>query len=328
MDPNLAFSAFEAENKRVRAARLAAASGRPVALDCEVAGVPPCWACAVHGPERCYENHVPREVHDACVAEARRLAVLRDKAPCHDCAFARGSDEGQEEGLLGKLARQPSPFHCHQAMPLDGRGRMPADGDFAPDEHSRYPVCAGWARARAGYLARVQAGKEMRRLRQRRPPPTSHERMLRALGLMSLRTGHHPVRRVELGKVARRDLCLWCVTRRRRALRAELEVVDQRHVRRGPRLVGVLQRRGGGDLVWHRVEGAAGTTPWLLGQLELALDAFAVLLYRAGERAGMRGAPRPDPPPYTRPPKGPRRPRPKSRRPPRPLPKPLILRAA
>lgn len=134
--------------------RLAAATGRPVELDCETAGLTPCPECWHGEPERCTRQTLPDEVHAACEAEAHRLAAER-AGPCHDCAFRPGSHEAIAEDwatgrpVLDTVAKQAEPFRCHQAMPLDGRGRVPADGDFAPRRHTLYPICAGWARAQA-----------------------------------------------------------------------------------------------------------------------------------------------------------------------------------
>lgn len=99
-------AAFDAANASRRTRILASVNGRPVAFDCETAGKSPCWACAVYGPEKCLEDHLPKQVHDACVTEARRLYAERDKGPCHDCAFRQGSPERGEEGLL---VRRPRP---------------------------------------------------------------------------------------------------------------------------------------------------------------------------------------------------------------------------
>ena len=168
---------FAAENRAAREAMLAAVDGRAVDFDCDVAGVVPgCIACAVQGPEHCTADNLPPEVHTACEAEARRLHVLRAGAPCHDCAFLRDSDETRGE-VTERLARQADPFHCHQAMPLDGKGRVPADGDFKPRDHSAYPVCAGWAAARAVLRGRVLAARAAGKLwRSKVRPPTMRER--------------------------------------------------------------------------------------------------------------------------------------------------------
>lgn len=317
---------FDAANARRRAEMLEAAGGRPVAFDCELAGKSLCWACAIDGPERCHEDHLPPQVHDACVTEARRLYAERNKGPCHDCAFRRGSPEHGEEGLLARVARQREPFYCHQAMPLDGRGRVPAEGDYAPDDHSRYPVCAGWAAAREALLARRAAARAMPALRAR-AAKTTRAKVVAALGLQ--RFGR-PRRRARVGTLARLvppGLGLWCVTRRRQAVRLELSIVQQRQVARGYRLIGELQRRAG-EQVQHRITSPLGETPWISGEPGAALDAFAVVLVRAGVRAEIGSGPDKPPPPYTRPPtkRGPDKP--KSRRPPRVQPKTLILRAA
>ena len=206
-----ALAVFDAEVAERRTERLAATPGRAVALDCETAGKTLCWSCALDGPDHCLEVHLPAEVHDACVTEARRLAAARAGAPCHDCAFLRDSHEHGQEGLIAQLARQRVPFHCHQGMPLDGRGKVPAEGDYAPDDHARYPVCAGWAVARSNYLARLRAARALLRVRwalyRRRPQPTRHERVLRELGLVTFGERRRQIRHPQLGRVARLDLC-------------------------------------------------------------------------------------------------------------------------
>lgn len=179
--------AFTAEIDARRASMLAAVDGRAVDFDCETAGVAVhkhCIACAVIGPEKCLEDNLPPEVHAACEVEARRLAVLRDGAPCHDCAFLRDSEETAQE-MTERLARQVDPFYCHQAMPLDGKGRAPADGDFRPRDHRAYPICAGWAAARAARRARVLAARAAGKLWRSlvRPPFTRERVLLQLLGV-------------------------------------------------------------------------------------------------------------------------------------------------
>lgn len=339
-DPD-GLAAYDAEIAARRTERLAAAAGRAVALDCETAGQTLCWPCTLDGPHRCLEIHVAPEVHDACVAEARRLAAARGGAQCHDCAFLRDSHEHGQEGLIAQLARQRVAFHCHQGMPLDGRGKTPEEGDYAPDDRARYPICAGWAAARASYLARVLAARALRSvvwaLRRRRPPRSKHEQVLRELGLVAFDEPRHRIRRPQLGRVARCDLCLWCTTSGRRALRGELAIAQQRLVIRGFGILGDLHRRELGGVVEHRIElRATGVhepgalqlaTPWIPGPPAAVLDAFAVVLYRAGCRAKSVDPPRP-PPPYTRPPKNPSPPTPRRRRVPRRRPPQLLLRAA
>jgi len=112
-------------------------------------------------------------VHEACELEAHRQAAARGHGPCHDCAFRRGSHEA-ENGWLRRLAEQRDPFYCHQAMPLDGRGIEPADGDFAPRDHARYPLCAGWVaarKARSSARALARAVREIRRRSSARRSP-------------------------------------------------------------------------------------------------------------------------------------------------------------
>lgn len=171
--------AYLAEIAAERAAMVAAVGGRAVDFDCDAAGhLPTCTGCAVSGPHACTEDHVGPAAHAACEVEARRLAVLRDGAPCHDCAFLRRSEESRM-GLTARIAAQADPFHCHQAMPLDGKGRVPEDGDFKPRDHRAYPICAGWAAARAQrrtmvFAARA-AGKIWRSLVR---PASMRERVL------------------------------------------------------------------------------------------------------------------------------------------------------
>lgn len=319
-------AAFDAANASRRIRMLASVNGRPVAFDCETAGKSLCWACAIDGPERCHEDHLPKQVHDACVTEARRLYAERGKGPCHDCAFRQGSPERGEEGLLARAARQREPFHCHQAMPLDGRGRTPAEGDYAPDDHARYPVCAGWAEAREAYLARLAAARAMPGLRARVAKST-RAKVVAALGLQRFGARRRRARVRGLARIVPPGRGLWCITRRRLALRLELSIVQQRQVARGFRLVGELHRRQLDGRLEHRITSELGETPWIRGEPEAALDAFAVVLVRAGVRAEIGSGPD-KPPPYNRPPpkKGP--PKPKSRKPPRAPPKTLILRAA
>ena len=166
-----------AELDAVRQQRLAAAGGRPVELDCEVAGrAVPCMGCVLDGPERCYEQNLAPEIHAACVADAREQASARAGSPCHDCAFRPGSPESAEEDLLLKHIRGSTPFRCHQAMPLDGRGRLPTIGDFAPLDPAEYPVCGGWAASRASWLRRRKARDAVRQLA--RGPGPDHPRTL------------------------------------------------------------------------------------------------------------------------------------------------------
>ncbi len=178
-------AAHFAEVAARREEMIASVGGRAVDFDCEAAGVPtPCIACAVTGPHACTADNLPAEVHAACELEARHLAVLRDGAPCHDCAFLRDSEESRGE-VTERLARQADPFHCHQAMPLDGKGRVPADGDFKPSDHTRYPVCAGWSAARSVLRGRVLAARAAGKLLcSKVRPPTMRERvMLQLLGV-------------------------------------------------------------------------------------------------------------------------------------------------
>lgn len=188
-------AAHEAEQAARRASMLAAVDGRAVDFDCETAGAPlPCIACAVQGPEHCTADNLQPEAHAACEAEARRLTVLRAGAPCHDCAFMLDSEETRGE-VTERLARQADPFHCHQAMPLDGKGRAPADDDFKPRDHRAYPVCAGWAVARAVLRGRVLAARAAGKLwRSKVRPPTQRERVLLQLLGVAPRPSQDPRR--------------------------------------------------------------------------------------------------------------------------------------
>lgn len=275
---------------------LAAAGARPVEIDCEAAGrVPFCYGCALTGPEACYEFNLPPEVHAACVDEARQLAGARSGQPCHDCAFLPGSPERREEDMLERLIRSAKPFRCHQAMPLDGRGRVPALGDFAPLDPDAYPVCAGWARARAALLLRLRARDALRKIRR---PPTQRERWYANLGLRSWRPCRPQPRHVPTGRVIDPLLCMHCNTRRRRQLRAALRVERQREVWLGGERVGRILCSGGS----YRVEDQAGAGPrWIFGAPSLALDAFAVWLVRQGRRPPLPAPPRPPEPPPKQP---------------------------
>jgi len=138
------------ERIRQRRAKRLAAGGRPVELDCETAtGTPKCWGCAIYGPRKCTEQTLSDDVHLSCEAEGHRLAAERGGQPCDDCAFRPRSPEAKQEGLLARVVRQETPFYCHKGMPLDGKGKMPAEGDYFPRDHKLYPICAGWARAQA-----------------------------------------------------------------------------------------------------------------------------------------------------------------------------------
>lgn len=314
-----------------RALYLEAAGSRQVELDCETAGAKViCWGC-VHSElgEGCYERHLPASVHAACVEDAKRLAVLRAGEPCHDCAFRRGSPESREEGFLARLIQQSKPFRCHQGMPLDGRGKVPSLGDYAPLDPDAYPVCAGWARARASWLARRRARDALRGSLQRLTrgqAPTARRRWYTGLGLQSWRWSPPHPRRVPTARIIDPSCGPWsCNTRRRRHLRATLRIERQREVWLGGERVGRIQCSGGS----YRIEATAGGGPgWIFGEPGKAIDAFAVWLARAG-RSAAPTPPRPQPPDPREPlPPGPRRPPAKRRRGPKPRPAPLILRAA
>lgn len=307
-----------------RRERQAAAGDCQVELDCETAGAAvSCYGCSLHGPERCYEFNLPPEVHAACVAEAQGLAAARAGAPCHDCAFRPGSPESHEEDLLLKHIRTSTPFRCHQGMPLDGRGRLPTLGDFAPLDPTAYPVCAGWAAARASWLRRRRARDAVRRLARSRTP-TARARWYARLGLQTWRPRRRFPRRVPTRRIIDPARGPWlCTTRPRLALRAALRIERQREVWLGGQRVGMIKLAGGA----HRVEDASGAGPgWIFGAPALALDAFAVWLARAGQRAPLE--PQPEPP--TTGPKGtpPRRPPAKRRRSPRAPAPTTIARAA
>ena len=330
-----ALAVFDAEVAERRTERLAATPGRAVALDCETAGKTLCWSCALDGPDHCLEVHLPAEVHDACVTEARRLAAARAGAPCHDCAFLRDSHEHGQEGLIAQLARQRVPFHCHQGMPLDGRGRSQRRAT-TPRTTTRATRCA-------------QAGPWLGRTTWRGSGPpapccgcggrcTADARSRPGMSGCCASSVWSPSASVAARSATRSSAGSPGWTCARRALRAELTIAQQRLVVRGFQILGEVHRRELGGIAEHRIKARAPgvhepgapqlATSWIPGAPTAARDAFAVVLYRAGCRAVTRGGPDKPLPPYTRPPKGPRPPRPKSRRPPRPLPKPLILMAA
>lgn len=147
-------AAFLQANEERRAAMLDRAGGRMVEFDCVAAGdFDVCSGCALRGPEGCIKQQLTDLDHASCEAEARRLAEKRGKRPCHDCAFRKGSPEHSAE-LTEKLARQATPFRCHQGAPLDGKGREPTVLAFWPRDESLYPVCAGWAAARSALQLR------------------------------------------------------------------------------------------------------------------------------------------------------------------------------
>jgi hypothetical protein len=301
-----------ANSEARRRERQAVAGDRLVELDCETAGrLVPCMACVLDGPERCYEFNLAPEVHAACVAEARRLSAARAGERCHDCAFRHGSPESREEDLLAKHIRSSTPFRCHQAMPLDGRGRLPTLGDFAPLDPDAYPVCAGWAAARASWLRRRRTWDAVRQLARGRVP-TTRARWYAAIGLRSWRPRHAQPPAVPTTCVIDPARGPWlCTTRRRLALRAALRIERQREVWLGGERVGVIQLAGGA----HRVEDTSGAGPaWIFGAPALALDAFAVWLARAGR---MAPSPAPRPPRPDGPGKPPKRPPGKRRRLPR-----------
>ena len=315
-----------AELEALRHERQAAAGDRPVELDCEVAGrVVPCMACTLEGPERCYEQNLAPEVHAACVAEARRQAAARAGAPCHDCAFRPGSPESREEDLLLKHIRQSTPFRCHQGMPLDGRGRLPTLGDFAPHDPTAYPVCGGWAAARASWLRRRKARDALRQLARGRVP-TARARWYAGLGLQSWRPRRRRPRRTPTARIIDPARGPWlCTSRRRLALRAALRIERQREVWLGSRRVGEIKLAGDA----HRVEDTSGAGPgWIFGAPALALDDFAVWLARTGQHAPPMPQPRPPHPPGPKGPPSPRDPPERRRRPARPPAPTTIARAA
>lgn len=153
-------------------------------------------------------------------------------------------------------------------------------------------------------------------------------KVVAALGLQRFGAPRRRARVRSLARLVHHGLALWCVTRRRLALRLELAIVQQRQVARGFRLVGELHRRQLDGRLEHRVTSELGQTPWIRGEPEAALDAFAVVLVRAGVRASIGGGPDKPPPPYNRPPPKKPPPKPKSSKRPRALAKTLILRAA
>ena len=180
---------FLLENEARREGILARAAGRMVELDCVTAGdFDVCSGCAYHGPKACTKQHLTDLDHATCEAEARRLAEARGKRPCHDCAFRKGSPEIRAE-MTEALARQSPPFRCHQAAPLDGKGREPSILAFWPRDESLYPVCAGWAAARAALKLRQALARSVAQMcwrlsarRSKRRAPTQRELIVRELG--------------------------------------------------------------------------------------------------------------------------------------------------
>lgn len=303
---------------------LAAAGARPVEIDCEAAGrVPFCYGCALDGPDACYEFNLPPEVHAACVVEARRLAAARAGEPCHDCAFRPGSPESREEDFLARAIRSSKPFRCHQAMPLDGRGRVSMVGDFAPLNPDAYPVCGGWAAARASLLRRRKARDALHKIRR---PPTQRERWYADLGLQSWRPHRPQPRQVPTARVIDPLLCMHCNTRRRRQLRAALRVERQNEVWLGGERVGHLRRAESIGRILYRGEPVGAEQLRWTPSWEQALDALAVWLVRAGRSPP--GLPPPEPPNLGPKGPGPRRPPSKRRGRPRPRPPVILARAA
>lgn len=170
-------------NEQRRAEMLVAAAGRMVEFDCETAGdFGLCDGCALHGPTACTRQHLTDLDHATCEAEARRLATERGNRPCHDCAFRKGSPERLAE-TTDQLAKQSSPFRCHQAAPLDGKGRTPSILAFWPRDEALYPACAGWVAARAALKLRSSLTRALaqlnRRLNARKSPAVARARLRR-----------------------------------------------------------------------------------------------------------------------------------------------------
>ena len=188
---------FLRANEQRRAEMLAHAGGRAVEFDCETAGdFDFCDGCALHGPTACTRQHLTDLDHATCEAEARRLASARGNKPCHDCAFRKGSPERLAE-MTDQLVKQAAPFRCHQAAPLDGKGRTPTILAFWPREEGLYPVCAGWAAARAALKLRRSLARALAQLNWR---------------LSARRGGSLAVVRARLRRGAR----AWGVTQRQR----------------------------------------------------------------------------------------------------------------
>lgn len=185
---------FLRANEEQREAMQRRANGRMIEFDCVTAGdFDICSGCAHHGPQGCLKQQLTDLDHAACEAEGRRSADARGKQPCHDCAFRRGSPEHRAE-LTDRLARQSTPFRCHQGAPLDGKGREPSVLAFWPRDESLYPVCAGWAAARADLRLRQQLARAVAHMQWRlngasKPTlvDTRHQRTPRAIGGMTQR---------------------------------------------------------------------------------------------------------------------------------------------
>lgn len=139
-----------------------------VRLDCEsLHGFPDCMGCAAMGAHACTCETLTPEQLDLCLADAWDDYTRRGGEPCVDCAFRAGSPEQDD---LALIAASPEPFRCHQGMPVDARGGVPLKDAYRPPlvrtegghiTNDAYPICAGWARARAA-LARRENTK---------PPP-------------------------------------------------------------------------------------------------------------------------------------------------------------
>lgn len=141
--------------KKIRTEReaiLKKVGGVPVEFDCERAGLDPqdwCSGCAYRGPQYCYQTTLSEVMHEQCEKRAHLLATKRNGEMCFDCAFRKGSPEHKWGDLEG-FVRSEIPFRCHQGMPLSAKGEEPTldYGGYYPRSPSKYPVCAGWLRAK------------------------------------------------------------------------------------------------------------------------------------------------------------------------------------
>lgn len=123
----------------------------------EIDGFPQCFGCAGIGPERCTCDTIAPGEHDEAVLVAHAHYQQRGFKACRDCAFRRGSPEmksGKTEAIMSDAA---AVFYCHQGMPVDARGGTPELGNYAPDDASRYPICAGWIAMKLAQIYKSEA---------------------------------------------------------------------------------------------------------------------------------------------------------------------------
>jgi hypothetical protein len=127
----------------------------------DIHGYPQCMGAAAMGPERCTCDTLTPEEHEQCLGDAWSDFHARGGDMCRDCAFRKGSPE---EESLAKIASEPTPFRCHQGMPVDARSGAPIKDAYAPVlirnaqggiESPNYPICAGWKRAHEALARRA-----------------------------------------------------------------------------------------------------------------------------------------------------------------------------